>query len=156
MANENVRIDNVELHWAKLVTPFKNQFGGENYELQIVADADRQGELEAAGLKVKMLEDGRLSANLKRKAMKANGEANGAPRVVDATRQAMSDDQARAIGNGSTGNVIVYKFDYDFAGNKGVSTSLTAVQVTDLVEYSGSVDFDVVEAAEAAGDTAAF
>ena len=76
MANSNVRIDGVELSWPKLVTPFKNQFGGENYELQIIADADRKGELEAAGLKVKDTEDGRVMANLKRTAQKASGEMN--------------------------------------------------------------------------------
>lgn len=149
MANENIRIDNVELNWARLATPFKNQFGGENYELQIIVDADRKDELESAGLKTRMLEDGRVSANLKRKAMKASGEANEAPRVVDAQRQPLPADKVRSIGNGSTGNVIVYKFDYTFGGNSGVSHSLTAVQVTDFVEYSGSVDFDAVEASEA-------
>ena len=149
MANENVRLDNVELSWPKLVTPFKNQFGGENYELQIIADADRKGEFEAAGLKVKDTEDGRIMANLKRKAQKANGEMNEAPRVVNAAREAMSADDIRSIGNGSKGNVIIYKFDYTFGGNSGVSHSLTAVQVTELLKFEGSVDFDVVEASEA-------
>lgn len=149
MANENVRIDNVELHWAKLVTPFKNQFGGENYELQIVTSKDRKDELEAAGLKVRDTEDGKISANLKRKATKASGEDNGAPRVVNAARETMSADEIRGIGNGSMGNVIVYKFDYTFGGQEGVSHSLTAVQVTDLVKYEGAVDFDVVGEAEA-------
>ena len=148
MANSNVRIDGVELHWARLVTPFKNQFGGENFELQIKASADRKDELEAAGLKVKETEDGMVMANLKRKAQKANGEMNEAPRVVNAQREAMSADEIRGIGNGSMGNVIIYKFDYTFGGNSGVSHSLTAVQVTDLVKYEGSVDFDVVEASE--------
>ena len=151
MANSNVRIDGVELSWPKLVTPFKNQFGGENYELQIIADADRKGELEAAGLKVKDTEDGRVMANLKRKAQKASGEMNEAPRVVNASREAMSADEIRSIGNGSIGNVIIYKFDYDFGGNQGVSHSLTAVQVTELKKFEGSVDFDdVSESSEAA------
>ena len=34
-------------------------------------------------------------------------------------------------------------------GRKGISSSLTAVQVTNLVEYTaGGVDFDIVEGAE--------
>ena len=150
---ENVLIKDVEFNWAKLVTPFKNQFGGENYEMQIVTSADRKDELEAAGLKTKELEDGRISANLKRKAMKRDGTANDAPRVVDGQRSPIDGNK---IGNGSRGNVIVYKFDYEFAGNTGVSTSLTAVQVTDLVIYEGgsaAVDFDVVEAS---GETSPF
>ena len=155
MANENIRIDNVELHFPKLATPFKNKFGGENYEVAIIADASRRAELEAASLKVKDYEGGKVIANLKRKATKANGEANEAPRVVDASRQPMTADQVRSIGNGSTGNVIIYKYDYDFGGNQGTSHSLTAVQVTNLVEYAGSVDFDVVEAA-ATGEASPF
>ena len=149
MANKNVLINDVEFSWAKLVTPFKNQFGGENYELVITAEADRKAELEAAGLNVKTADDGRIFANLKRKAMKANGEANGAPRVVDATRQPMANPAQ--IGNGSKGNVILYVYDYTFGGKEGTSASITAVQVTDLVVFEGgsSVDFDVVEASEA-------
>ena len=152
MANENILIKDVELNWARLATPFQNQFGDSNYEMQIVVSADRKEELEAAGLSVKELEDGRVSANVKRKAMKRDGTPNEAPRVVDGQRNAID---ARGIGNGSKGNVIVFKFDYTFAGKTGVSASLTAVQVTDLVKYEGgsSVDFDVVETS---GETSPF
>ena len=144
MANENILINDVEMNWAKVVSPFRNQFGGETYEMQIIVVKDREDELKAAGLKTKDTEDGRVSANLKRKATKRDGTANDAPRVVDGQRNPLDGNK---IGNGSRGNVIVYKFDYDFAGQSGVSTSLTAIQVTDLVEYSGgqSVDFDVIE-----------
>ena len=54
------------------------------------------------------------------------------------------------IGNGSTGNVIVFQYEYNAAGREGITSSLTAVQVTDLVEYTGSSDFEpiVVEPAQ--------
>ena len=47
------------------------------------------------------------------------------------------------IGNGSVGNVKVYRREYDVAGRQGISTILTAIQITNLIEYTGSVDFDV-------------
>ncbi len=46
--------------------------------------------------------------------------------------------------NGSTGNVIVYQYYYETAGRKGIATSLTAVQVTDLQEFTGAVDFEPI------------
>ena len=145
MANENIKIKDVELNWARLASPVKNQFGGENYELQIVGSADRMEEFAAVG-KVKELEDGRISVNLKRKAMKADGTPMDPVRVVDANREPLANKGS--IGNGSKGNVIVWKYDYTFAGNSGTAASLTAVQVTDHVVYEGSaaaVDFDVVD-----------
>ena len=146
MANENVIIKDVEFNWARLASPVKNQFGGENYELQIVGDADRMEEFASVG-KVKEMEDGRISVNLKRKAMKADGTPMEPVRVVDAQRNPL--ENKGSVGNGSKGNVIVWKYDYTFAGNSGTAASLTAVQVTDHVIYEGSaakVDFDVVEA----------
>lgn len=145
MANENRLIKDVTFNWARLATPFKNQFGTENYELQIVVPADRAEEIAAAVEKEgKPQEDGTVAFNLKRKSMRANGEANGAPRVVGADK---SPIDAMSIGNGSKGNVIVYMYDYEFAGTPGRSHSITAVQVTDLVKYerSNDVDFDAVE-----------
>ena len=59
----------------------------------------------------------------------------------------MPMENRRGIGNGSKGNVIVYQMNYEFGGRKGITNILTAVQITDLVEFSGStsLDFDVVD-----------
>ena len=144
MANENVLINDVEINFPKLVTPYKNQFGGENYEMQIVVAADRAKEISKQISKEgKTLDDGRVSFNLKRKSTRANGEANGAPRVVDGSKAPLDGSK---IGNGSKGNVIVYVYDYEFGGQEGRSHSITAVQVTDLVVYerADTVDFDTV------------
>ena len=146
MANENILIENVEFNWARLATPAKNKFGGENYELQIVASKDRADELSKVGT-VKETEDGRISVNLKRKATKRDGSAMDPVRVVDGQRNPI--EAKGSIGNGSKGSVIVYAYDYEFGGQSGRAFSLTAVQVTDLVEYTGgtnTVDFGVVEA----------
>ena len=64
--------------------------------------------------------------------------------MVDAKKQDI--DPKIKIGNGSQGNVKVYRREYDVAGRQGISTILTAIQVTNLIEYTGSVDFDVEDA----------
>lgn len=140
----NYRLDNVELNWAKLVKPV-NPFGQEQYELQIAtSDKAVADEWAANHLNVKS-KDGKFTVSLKRKARKADGSDNGAPRVVsaDATPFANAD----TIGNGSTGNVIVYQRYYETAGRSGISNSLTAVQVVKLEAYSGSADFEPVSVA---------
>ena len=154
MSNENFLINDVEIMFPRLTTPVADPFGNVQYEMAIIVDADRAEEISAAtGKKSKPQEDGRVMFNFKRKAKRANGEDNGAPRVVDATKQPLDGTK---IGNGSRGNVIVYTFDYEYAGSSGRGHSLTAVQVTDLKVYTGgdTVDFDVVDAAS--GDTQPF
>ena len=91
--------------------------------------------------------------SLKRNAKKRDGSDNGKVRVVGADKMPLS----ATIGNGSKGNVIVWQYPYSAPGGRsGISGSLTAVQVTDLVEYnSGSVDFDVVADAPASETPAA-
>ena len=81
----------------------------------------------------------------KRKAVKADGNPMDPVRVVDAQKAPIMD--RRSIGNGSVGNVIVWQSPYEYAGRSGVSSSLTAVQITKLEEYTpktDNVDFDIV------------
>ena len=100
---------------------------------------------------------GKFVVALKRKAVKADGSPMDPVRVVDANKAPIMD--RRSIGNGSIGNVIVWQAPYEVQGRKGISNSLTAVQVTTLEVYSGgsnNVDFDVVgEDAPAGTDAAA-
>ena len=50
------------------------------------------------------------------------------------------------IGNGSTGNVIVYQYDYNVNGRSGTKTILVALQLTNLIKYEPEgFDFDVLE-----------
>lgn len=136
-----ILISNVELNWAKLDTPV-SPFGKEIYELQIATDdSEIISSLEADGFKLKE-NNGKSTVSLKRNAQKRDGSDNAKVRVVGADKAPLTSP----IGNGSTGNVIVLQYEYDMLGNKGVASSLVAVQVTDLVQYSGgtSVDFDVV------------
>ena len=139
----NFVVSNVELNWARLTTP-QSPFGTSQYEIQIATEDTTQAEELIANHIAMKEKDGKWVASLKRKEFKANGENNGKVRVVDSTKQPV---EAGSIGNGSTGNVIVFQYPYDTAGRKGIANSLTAIQVTDLVVYSGSdsVDFDVLE-----------
>lgn len=153
MYPRNVIINNVELNWARLVKPV-NPFGTEQYELQIATKDKAQADKITADTGLMFKEkDGSFVSSLKRKAKKNDGSDNGAPRVVDASKAAMD---GMSIGNGSIGNVIVWQYEYEYAGRKGVGSSLTAVQVTKLEKYepSGSVDFDaaVEEAAAPSAD----
>lgn len=138
----NYFIKNVELNWARLDKPV-SPFGTEQYELQVATtDKALAEELRANHFNVKE-KDGKYTVSLKRKARKADGSDNGAPRVVDAKLQPVE----AMIGNGSVGNVKVYQYPYDVRGKKGVGNSLTAVQIVDLVEYRGTGgDFEILEA----------
>ena len=142
----NYRIDNVELNWAKLSKPV-NPFGTEQWELQIattdkaIADTWSSNHLN---VKQDKMDSTKFTVSLKRKAVKANGDANSAVRVVDSSAVALPHEKISLIGNGSTGNVIVYQYPYKQAGREGIANSLTAVQVIDFKEYTAPVDFEPV------------
>ena len=149
-APKNVLLSNVTLNWARLDTPAENPFGGDpSWEVQVVfADEAAANVAREAGINVKT-KDGQTFASLRRKSVTKDGNPMEPVRVVDAAKAPMDSTARRKIGNGSTGNVIVWCAPYDYRGRKGVTASLTAVQVTKLEEYSGgsdSVDFDIVEA----------
>ena len=140
----NFLISNVELNWAKLDQPV-SPFGAAQWELQIATtDKAVAEDLKANHLKAKEV-DGKFVVNLKRKAVKADGNPMDPVRVVDATKAPVTD--RRSIGNGSIGNVIVWQSPFEYAGRAGISSSLTAVQITKLEEYTpktDNVDFDIV------------
>ena len=122
-------------------------FGTLQWECQIVAPASRAEELEGYG-SVKPIKDdpSRVAVNLKRKALRKDGTENDPVVLVDGKKQPINPKIK--VGNGSKGNVKVYRREYDVAGRQGISTIMTAIQITDLIEYTGSVDFDI-EGAEA-------
>ena len=123
------RINDVELNWAKLGKPV-NPFGTDQWELQI-ATTDKA-------------DSSKFTVSLKRKAVKANGDNNTPVRVVDAAALSMPSERVAQIGNGSTGNVIIYQHPYKHAGREGIASILTAVQVVTFNEYTAPVDFEPV------------
>ena len=117
-------------------------FGTLQWECQIVVPSERASELEGYGSVRPVKDDpSRIAINLKRKAVRKDGDANDPVQLVDGKKQKI--DPKIKVGNGSKGNVKVYRREYDVAGRQGISTILTAIQITDLIEYTGSVDFDI-------------
>tara|TARA_B110000908_G_scaffold31470_1_gene37427 strand:- start:2286 stop:2768 length:483 start_codon:yes stop_codon:yes gene_type:complete len=134
-------VRNVTLNFMKVnpdapVSPF----GAMQWEAQLEGDASREDEFAALG-KVRILDNGNVAVNIKRKAFKADGSANVPVALVDAKKQPIT--VFNNLGNGSTGNVKVYRAEYEYAGKKGITTIMSAIQITDLVIYTGSVDFDM-------------
>ena len=157
MINEKrtVIVRDVELYWAKLVKPVE-PFGTLQWELQMRTrdKAEAKKWKEDFYLNTKTEEDDEgvfYKTNVKRKALKKDGDQNTAPDVLDNAKAAIDGNK---VGNGSTGNVMLFQYPYDVGGRKGVASILSKVQVTDLKEYTPSTetDFDVIGDAEA-GDS---
>ena len=142
----NLKLEDVTCDFPRFVTPKEGLTPGKRqYECKAkFKTAEAAKYAEDNHLNVKTDADGIKYVSLKRNELRANGEPNGPPRVVDGNNKNID---ASKIGNGSTINVILYQLAYDTAGRKGIFSSLTAVQVTDLVEYTGSANemqFDIV------------
>ena len=133
-------IRNVSFYYAKLDKPV-TPFGTEIYDLQVRFPKERIVEMAVYG-KVREVEDGNFAINITRKAMNAKKQKTPV-RVVDKDKNPIKD----LIGNGSTGNIIVYQYDWEVSGRTGRKTVLIAVQVTDMIKYvpEVSIDFDVLE-----------
>ena len=124
-----------------------NPFGSKQWEMVIqTSDAAKVQELKDYGLNVKQDKDDdkTFNVNLKRKGIKADGNPNAPVKIVDSKLQSLDGSN---IGNGSKVNVNLWQYEYEAPGRKGVATSLTAVQVVDLVEYTPTAGFEAIESA---------
>jgi len=139
----NVTLNYLKVDPAKPVSPF----GTLQWEVQIEVSEDRSDEIAEMG-KLRTLDNGNVAVNIKRKALKHDGTPNFPVSLVDAKKKVI--EVFNNIGNGSTGNVKVYRNEYDVAGRQGISTSLSAIQITNLIEYTGSVDFDIEDDSDVA------
>jgi len=145
----SIIIENVTAKWCKIsgADAPVNSFKSKQWEMQIqTKDPAKADEMREYGLNVKEAKEdspdaGTFSVQLKRKGLKADGTPNQPVKIVDAQLQPMSGEN---IGNGSTVNVNLWQYAYEAPGRKGIATSLTAVQVTKLEEYTPSVGFTAV------------
>ena len=137
----NYVIRDAQLNWARLDKPVV-PFGTPQYEMQIATTNKAVADEWSANYLTVKEKDGVFSVGLKRKAFKQDGKDNGKPKVVTADLQPLPE--GTMIGNGSIGNVRVYQYPYDVAGRKGTGSSLTAIQVTTLIEYAGGSADDFV------------
>ena len=127
--------------WSKLGTPEK-KYGSDDtqWSIDLVLSDDESRKWVRAGLAQKerfMDVDGVEVPVIKLKKdthWKKSGEAKTPVKVVDAYGQ---DVDPRLIGNGSIVNVQYSTRDWEFQGRKGKSAELVAVQVIELVQFSG-------------------
>ena len=145
MTNKTVIVRDLEFHYAHLIRPHA-PFGDNVWDIQVRTHEEAKAdELKALGVNMKKHDDGYWHANIKRRTTNRKGEPNKPVQVVDKHKAPWNPEVS--IGHGSKGNIKIFCYDYNMAGRSGTGVMLSAVQITDLVEYHGSdsVDFDVIE-----------
>lgn len=146
-------LKNVELYWAKL-SPSNHDMGfsGDKpqWNVQLRGNKAQSEEWKSLGLNPKVEEDDNGSVYYKiqvhKDALKKDGTGNKPVPVVGADIMPLED--VGSIGNGTTANVKLRAFDWEFNGKKGRGVRLEAVQVIKLVVYANAVD-DVMSGFEA-------
>jgi len=137
MANQVIVVRDVTFNWPKLVDKH-SPFGTLQWDVQVVTNNEAtKAQLESAGVKMKSGNEG-YYANIKRKANKANGEAQDPPKVVDTDKEEMAPSKIKSMGNGSKGHIKLFSYDWEMAGKKGTSAMLVALQITDYTSYDGA------------------
>ena len=131
-------------YWAKVHQPHFDQYNEQGiFSIDVTVDAKTKKQLQDLGLgpRIKNKGDERNDfITIKRKYTRKDGKKTSAPRVVDSKKTPISPDDL--IGNGSKVNVAFDTYDYNVGGNQGVGSSLKAVQVIKLIEYSPSENLD--------------
>ena len=131
-------------YWAKVHQTHFDQYNEQGiFSIDVTVDAKTKKQLQDLGLgpRIKNKGDERNDfITIKRKYTRKDGTKNSAPRVVDSKKTPISPDDL--IGNGSKVNVAFDTYDYNVGGNQGVGSSLKAVQVIKLIEYSPSENLD--------------
>jgi len=140
MSNKTTIIRNVTLNYAKVYKSEVNPYGKDIFDLQLEFGKDRVEEMSEFG-KVRNLPNGNFAINVSRPSKNSKGQKNKI-RVVNSEKNDITD----GIGNGSTGNVMVYSYDWSVAGKSGRKTILIGLQVMDLKPYNPeeTIDFDLV------------
>ena len=128
-------LSNVKCRWASVVQP--NTKFEPVWEIEAILDAEQAAMFTKEGATVKTDDDGNKTLRFKRKVSgnKRDGGTyeNTPPPVVDMLKQPFD----QLIGNGSTVNISYALRPWEMMGKSGISADLKAVQVVDLVAYSG-------------------
>lgn len=141
-------LKDVNLQYTKVARPVTYQ-GEEQWETSIITDDPKVAQnWEYNHLNVRgtpKLSPTSWTVSLKRKLYTKDGTKNEPVRVVHADKRPFTDEERRQIGNNSVGNLILWQGEYDNKYGTGVTTSLTAIQVTEWIKYEGGMqelDFD--------------
>ena len=146
-------LKNVELFWARLDPSNPDMgFSGDkpqwNVELR-TRSKEKSQEWKKLGLNPKVDDDDDgifYKVKIMKAAVKKDGSEMLPVPVVGADLMPLED--RTAIGNGSTANVKIRTFEYNFQGKEGVGVRLDAIQIISLVEYekkSNSYGFEALE-----------
>ncbi len=144
----NLFLENVFVQYTKVSKPVMYK-GVEQWETSIITDDSDIAQMwEDNHLNVRgtpKMKPVSWTVSLNRKTKTKDGTEQDPVRVVDAQKRPLSDTDRRRIGNNSVANLILWQGEYDNEWGSGVTTSLTAIQITDLVPYEGGMqemDFD--------------
>lgn len=130
-------LHDMELRWARLDKPVDNfAKDGKQWSLDaITRDKAKSKEMKEAGLNVKVNDDDDGVFYSVKLVKKVRNDDTKPPMVVG--RDLMPLEDPSVIGNGSKANVKVDSWNWEFGGKSGKSFGIAAVQITELVEYSG-------------------
>jgi hypothetical protein len=134
---QSITIKDVELRWPHLAEPStKGEFASNKYEVFVVMDkknADAVSKLKASNQDIKELDDGLYGITLK---------SSKKPKVMNKRKELLSDDELKAIGNGTR---AIVKANQYVGFKQKVFLGLNAIMITDLHEYSGGDPFSDIE-----------
>ena len=135
-------LSNVELYWAKLGTRIDNGFDGNTPAWAVdvrTKDTEVRDSWMSQGLNVKTKEDDGhtfYSVGVKKPTHTKDGKEQTPPTIVDKAKEPFT--RVDSIGNGTTANVKLYTFDYDYKGKKGRGFRLDAIQILELRVYDAA------------------
>ena len=134
--HQNIRLDGVELQWAKLHEPSEMS---NKYTVNVIKLTDAQvKELKAAGITVKHGKDKQTPDPEVGNYIAPS--AQNPVMVVDSMKKSIEGEDLAKIGNGTIANVIIRPYDWTFKNKKGIGCGLQGVQIVNLKEYRGAAD----------------
>jgi len=147
-------LKNVRCRWASIKEP--NTKYDPRWEIEAELTDEQAAMFSDAGVKLKEDEGVKL-IRFKRNVTGTKKDGTkydlDPPKVVDAHKTPLD----KLVGNGSLVNIAYELREWNVAGNTGVKPSLNAVQVLELVEYSGggggADEFDDVGETKVVEDT---
>jgi hypothetical protein len=146
-------LNNVKLMWCKVGSNAGTKYGSEEKEWSvdcICSDEQSKNWVESQhATKERVTDDGEKFIKLTKNLVKRDGNPAQSIKVIDKHGK---DVDPLIVGNGSKANVQYTTFEWEMAGRSGVKAILTALQITDLVEYSGhgTSEFEIEEQPEIA------
>jgi len=144
-------LNNIELMWCKVGKNAGTKYGSEEKEWSVdCLCSDKQSKnwvKSEHATKERVTEDGKKFIKLTKNCIKRDGNPAQLIKVID---KHGNDVDPLTVGNGSKANVQYTTFEWEMAGRSGVKAILTALQITDLVEYSGhgTSEFEIEEQPE--------